>query len=63
MRGHQFGVQGQHRVYGQGVLSGNGGDGAGAVHFEGAEGAQVGLEAGATAGVRPGDGESGNGLH
>ena len=51
------------RRHPDGVLGRDGGDRRGAVHCEGGEGAQVGLDAGAAARVRPGDGERGDRFH
>ena len=57
------GVDVLHRRHAHRVLGGDRREGRRGVHLEGAKGAQVGLNAGPTTGVRPRDRENGEGLH
>jgi thiazole synthase len=61
--GHELRVEREYRAHAQCVLRGDGGDGTRAVDFKRTEGSQIGLDTSPAAGVGPGDGQSGNGLH
>ena len=61
--GDQFGIEVEDRRDADGVLGGDGRQCGRAVHAEGGEGSQVGLDSRAAPGIGPRDREDGNRLH